>query len=137
MDTKFPIKLEIPIAWGDMDAFAHVNNTNYFRFFESARIAYFQATGLAQSRESKAGPILASTRCDFLVPLTFPDTIVAETGVTRLGNSSFTMAYRIFSQAQQKEAARGEGVIVYYDYESGRSEPLPERLRQAIEKLES
>ncbi len=136
MQTNFPVQVEIPIAWGDMDAFAHVNNTQFFKFFETARIAYFQAIGLGQSREGKCGPILASTRCDFLLPVTFPDTVVAYAGVTRLGGKSFTMAYRVTSQKLQADVASGEGVIVYYNYASSQSEPLPDELRQKVEQLE-
>lgn len=133
--TCFPVQLEIPVAWGEMDAFGHVNNTVYFRYFESARIEYFRRLGLKQSNDG-TGPILASTRCDFLYPLTHPDTVVAETGITRVGRSSFIMAYRVRSLTLDRDVARGEGVIVYYHYGQGRSEPLPEDLRQAIAALE-
>lgn len=134
MQTSFPVSLEIPVAWGDMDAFGHVNNTVYFRYFESARIAYFEQLDLAHNRG--AGPILASTRCDFKLPLTYPDTVVASTGITRVGTSSFTMAYRVLSRRHDAEAASGEGVVVYYDYEAGASRPLPAALREAIGRLE-
>src|SRR4051812_27249954 len=56
------VTVEIPVAWGDMDAFGHVNNTVYFRWFESARIAYFEKIGLNERmKRDKKGPILART----------------------------------------------------------------------------
>src|SRR5687767_1167703 len=54
------VTVEIPVQWGDMDAFGHVNNTVYFRWFESARIAYFEKIGLNERmRRDRKGPILA------------------------------------------------------------------------------
>jgi acyl-CoA thioester hydrolase len=59
---EFPVQVEIPVAWGDMDAFGHVNNVVYFRYFESARIACFEAVDyMASAAHSGLGPILAAT----------------------------------------------------------------------------
>lgn len=49
------ISIEIPVAWGDMDAFAHVNNTVYLRWFESARIAFFEQVQVSMRSTSTAG----------------------------------------------------------------------------------
>ncbi len=43
--SEFPVVLEIPVAWGDMDAMLHVNNTVYLRWFECARMEYFSRIG--------------------------------------------------------------------------------------------
>ena len=136
---RWPVSVEVPVAWGDMDAFGHVNNTVYFRWFESARIAYFERVGLnARMKAAQVGPILARTSCDFLRPLTFPDTVLAEAGVARLGTTSFVMRYRVRSRAHGlAEAARGEGVVVLFDYARGAKLPLDPPLRQAIEALEA
>src|SRR5712691_11634259 len=92
------VTVEIPVAWGDMDAFGHVNNTIYFKWFESARIAYFEKIGLNERmRRAHRGPILARTSCDFEKPLTFPDTVRASARVVRLGTTSFLMEYRVTS----------------------------------------
>lgn len=130
------VTVEIPVAWADMDAFGHVNNTIYFRWFESARIAYFEAIGLNERmRREKKGPILARTSCDFEKPLTFPDTVRASARVVKLGNTSFVMEYRVTS-AKHGDAAKGEGVVVLVDYEKGGKVPLDDELRARIEALE-
>ena len=70
---EFPVVIEMPVRWGDMDAFNHVNNVVYLRYFESARIAYFERLGFGISiAEQGIGPILASTSCEFKFPLTYP-----------------------------------------------------------------
>ena len=77
----YPVTIEVPVAWGEMDAFQHVNNIVYFRYFESARIAYFDKIGIWEFMEADGvGPILASTRCSFKIPLAFPDTVTVGTG---------------------------------------------------------
>ncbi|MFW9798525.1 MAG: acyl-CoA thioesterase, partial [Candidatus Thorarchaeota archaeon] len=72
----FNFTVEIPIVWGDMDAFKHVNNTKFFRYFETARIKYFEKAGFIESMEKDSiGPILASISAKFIKPLFYPDTI--------------------------------------------------------------
>lgn len=132
-EPYLPVSIEFPIAWGDMDALGHVNNVMYFRYFESARISWFRRVEMPFE---PAGPILATTTCDFLLPLTYPDTIRVETGVTKIGNASFTMAYRLFSTRLGAIAARGSGVCVWYDYAAARSAPLPAELRARMEELQ-
>ena len=138
INTRYPVHCENEVAWGEQDALGHVNNTVYFRYFENARIRHFLEMGMPMPQPGAAaeGPILASTRCDFLRPLTYPDRVRTEVGVSRIGNSSFTHSYRIYSLSQETWVARGESVTVYYDYERGTSAPLPPELRRALLALE-
>ncbi len=74
--SGFPVTIEIPIQWGDQDAFRHVNNTVYIRWFESSRVAYTRKAGLWDFLETdRIGPILASTHCEYRTSLTYPDTV--------------------------------------------------------------
>lgn len=139
IETRYPVWVEQEVAWGEQDKLGHVNNVTYFRYFENARIAHFQALGLDLPAPGQAGcgPILASTHCDFLRPLTYPDHIRTEIGVSKLGNSSFVHSYRIYSEKQQTWVAKGQSVTVYYDYAAQKSAPLPESIRRAILDLEN
>lgn len=130
---RYPVSIDIPVAWGDMDAMQHVNNAVYLRWSETARIAYFERMGfLSSMKDDGIGPILARHTIDYRRPVTYPDRVRVETGVSRIGGSSFTMAYRIWSDALQAEAASGESVIVVFDYRAGKTAPVDERLRAAI-----
>ncbi len=131
----FPVVIPWPVAWGDMDAFQHVNNVTYFRWFESVRIAYFAAIGW--SREIGVGPILARTSCAFRAPLTYPDTIDIAARAVDVGEDRFTMIYRVVSRRLQGIAAEGEGRVVAYDYRVGAKAPLPTEIRAAIGALEA
>ena len=132
----FPITLEIDVAWGEMDAFAHVNNAVYFRYFESARIAFLIAIGLARPDDNNGiGPILASTSCTFKRPLTFPDTIRVGARAADVSDYRFTMEYQVFSNTLNAIAAVGEGVVVAYDYTNSRKAPIPAAVRARINEL--
>ena len=134
--VNYPVSLSIEVAWGDMDAFGHVNNTIFFRYFESTRIAYMRAIDTMSGDDSEFSPVVASARCDFLAPVVFPDTVIGQTRVSRLGNSSFTMEYQLTSTAQAKVVAKGEAVIVNIDRQTGRARPIPPALSQRMEELE-
>lgn len=131
--AEYPVILEIPIAWGDMDAFGHVNNTVYFRLFESARIAYLDRIGF-RGHDTMVGPILASTHCRFRRPLVYPDTVHVGARVTELSDDRFTMDYQIVSGKSGEVAAQGGGVVVAYDYGSGVKAAIPAAVRDAILK---
>ena len=133
----FPVTIEVPVAWGEMDAFGHVNNIVYFRYFESARIAYFERVGFTDEMErSGIGPILASTRCRFRKPLTYPDTIHVGASARNVEDDRFVMVYAIVSQTLGALVADGEGVVVAYDYRAGRKARLPDSVREALAALE-
>ena len=135
---NYPVIIDLPVAWGDMDAFQHVNNTVYFRYFENARIAYFEQAGITIEREHTAiGPILASASCKFKFPLTYPDTVKVGVRVAEMGEDRFTMHFRIVSTRHNRLAAEGDGVIVSYNYRENRKVPLPDAVRAQIEALEN
>jgi acyl-CoA thioester hydrolase len=134
---EYPLIIDIPVAWGDMDAFQHVNNAVYFRYFESARIAYFAKLGFDETmKRDGVGPILAATQCRFRMPLTYPDTVSVGTGISQLGEDRFVMRYAVWSHERQKIAAEGDGTVVSYDYRMNRKTPIPAEVRSRIIELE-
>jgi len=136
--TDYPVTVPFPVHWGEMDAFDHVNNVTYFRYFETARIAYFDAIGYREHMAlHQVGPILAETACRFRRPLSYPDDLIAGARVTEVGDDRFTMEYAVWSTSQQTIAATGHGAIVSYDYAAGRRVPLPDVIRAAIARVEA
>ena len=132
-----PVVIEIPVAWGEMDALRHVNNIVFFRYFESARIAYFERLGWWEFMDQTGiGPILASIQCKFKMPLTYPDTISVGTRVSRIEEDRFVMHYQALSHKSRRIAADGESVTVSYDYRENKKSLLPEELKQHILALE-
>lgn len=131
------VSISIDVAWGEMDAFQHVNNIVYFRYFESVRIAYFEKLGIFEEmKKSGVGPILGSTQCRYKAPLTYPDTLVVATKVDQLEDDRFTMKYYVQSGKSGRVAAEGEGLIVFYDYNNNQKHEIPSGIKEAIKALD-
>ncbi len=133
----FPATVRIPVQWGDMDAYGHVNNTVFFRWFESARIEYLERCGFLDSYESaRVGAILHSTSCRFRRPVLHPDQVLVGGRAIEVAEDRFTMEYRVVSVEQRAVAAEGSGVIVCFDYGEGAKTAIPEEIAERIEALE-
>lgn len=133
----FNVLLEVSIAWGEMDAFEHVNNVVYFRYFESVRMAYFERMKYTEHLEqTRQGPILASTSCRFRRPLSYPDTLTLGAKVTDLQSDRFTMAYALWSHTLSTVAATGVGEVVHYNYETREKCALPSPLASRIRAID-
>ncbi|HET7461072.1 MAG TPA: thioesterase family protein [Longimicrobium sp.] len=134
----YPVIVELPVFWGDMDAFRHVNNIVYFRYFESARIEYLERIGFRQEETNGGiGPILHSTQARFLRPIEWPDSVIVGARTVEVGEDRFRQEYRLVSKASGELAAAGGGVLVSYDYPNARKAPLPPRVVEAIRQLEA
>jgi acyl-CoA thioester hydrolase len=137
MLDDFPIRITLPVLWGDQDAFGHVNNTYCIRWFESARVAYLEQIGVgARVTPQHVGPILAAVTCNYRKQINYPDRVTIGAKITRLGNSSFTMAHAIWSEQQQAVTTDGDCVVVTFDYQAQKSVRVPDELREAIAKIE-
>jgi acyl-CoA thioester hydrolase len=135
--AEFPVVVEWPVAWAEMDYFRHVNHARYFTYFESARIQYLEGIGFCELTEARqTGPILAGTQARYRRPVTYPDTVVVGARATEVGEDRFTHEYRLVSRALGDVAAEGTALLVSYDYAAGRKTPLPDDVRAAIEALE-
>jgi acyl-CoA thioester hydrolase len=134
--AEFAVTVEIPVAWGEMDAYGHVNNIVYFRYFETARMACFERVGLGELMERKRiGPILHSTSCRFRIPLTYPDTVTVGAHIRDIGIDRFSMRYRVVSHDHGRVAADGDGLIVMFDYAAKSKTSVPDELRRRIAEV--
>jgi len=134
----FPVIVDIPVYWGDQDYFQHVNNVAYFRYFEQARIAYFDRIKVWEFLEKTGiAPIMASTRCRFRAPLTYPDVVSAGARISDIGDDRFTMKYSVTSHRLAKIVAEGDVVLVIYYYRNKRKVPVPAELKRNILDLEA
>ena len=135
--AKFPVVIEIPVQWGDMDAYEHLNNTVVFRFFESARIAFLEQCNFIRAyNELKIGAILHSTACRFRRPLYYPDTVRIGARVTQIQSDRIEMEYVVFSTSQDAVAAEGTATVVSFDYGERVKTMLPEMVVAGLAALE-
>jgi len=134
---KYPLVLSQELIWRDMDAFQHINNAVYFRYFEDVRIAFLEKAGVMEHMNgTQTGPILASTSCDFRAPLTYPDTIQIATVIEDIQLKRFKMKYVVYSEGLNRLTAEGEALIVFYDYQRNKSCQIPELVLSSINRLQ-
>ena len=135
--SDYPVVVEMPVQWGDQDLFGHVNNCVYLRWLETARVAYWDNSGMRRLMDRRnLGPILASVKCDYKKQLEYPDTIHVTARVRYIGKTSLHMEHIVTSVAHQDLAAKGLSVLVVFDYQAQRKQEVFDQLRTAIEEFE-
>jgi len=135
LDDYRPVfQMSIPIRWGDMDAFGHVNNTVYFRYMEQVRISWFEAVGIVAGAEQGQGPVIVNASMEFLRQLHYPGDVVGTMSVSKPGRSSFDTGFELRRADDPGTLyARGNARCVWIDYAAGRSVPLPEPLKALLD----
>ena len=133
----FTFVVDLNIEWGDMDALQHVNNIEYFKYFQAARIAYFEKIGSdGVWGEKRISSILASTQCKFIYPLAYPDSISVGVRVDSMADQYFTMKYAVVGHKHQRLAAIGDAKVVMFDYANNKKASIPNEIRKTIIGLE-
>lgn len=133
--SEFRHFLEMPVRWGDMDAFGHVNNVQYLRYLESGRVAYV-AEAMQTRLEANESIILADIQCSFLRQLHYPATIEVATRISRIGTSSLHLNCAIYIKGEQEPVATSKGVMVWFGFSEQRPTPVPAAVREAIMAFE-
>ena len=131
-NKKLVHAMRIPIRWGDMDAMNHVNNTVYFRYFESIRIEWFRSLALYTS-ETRQGPIIVNAFCSFLRQLEYPGDVLARHYVGEMGRSTID-TYCTLERTDQPGVIYAEcgATVVWTDYGQQKSMPIPDPVRAML-----
>ena len=121
--------------WMDNDVYGHVNNVQYYSFFDTVVNGYLISAGVLDPANSAVIGLVVETHCNFFAPLSFPDAFDAGLRIARLGGSSVRYEIGLFAAGADSAAAQGHFVHVYVDRVSRRPVPLPEPLRVALARL--
>lgn len=119
----------IPVRWGDMDFYGHVNNTVYFRFFEQARVEWIEQMDFPVGPTEPTGAVIINASCTFLIPVNYPATVIVKVYGGEPGRSSLMTWYELFVEGDDRLFADGAAKIVWMDNSTNKSAPLPDRLR--------
>ena len=125
----------ITTRWRDGDAYGHVNNVEYYAFFDTAINTWLVREGGLDPAASAVIGVCATSQCTFHRSLTFPDEVRCGVRVTRLGSTSATYALALFDDSSAEPAATGSFVHVFVDRAERRPAEIPERLRIALQRL--
>lgn len=129
---QYPVIYSQTVAWGDMDVFGHVNNAMYYRYIESARLAYL---GKLNIFDEDILTVVASNQCRYLKPVVYPDQLKVAARIDEIRNSAVRMHYLLWSEQQQSIVATSEAVIVCLNKNMQKTE-IPEHIREKIKSLE-
>lgn len=129
-----PVVYHQTVAWGDMDAFGHVNNVMYYRYIESARIEYLSHI---EAFNHGLVSVISASSCRYLRPVFYPDSLKVGVRVVEIRNSGFRMAYVLHSNQQSQVVATGEAIVVMVDAKTFEKAAMPLELKQRIAALEA
>ena len=137
MSESLPIRVQFPIHWGELDVLGHVNHARFAVWLESARMKLFEEVGLVWAGKPTHGPILARLEVDYIAPVHFPANIEVGVGVNRIGNTSFVLDYEVYATENESRfiAAKSKSVIVIYNYQTAKSDVIPDQIREALSNL--
>lgn len=119
---------EIPLRFADMDADHHINNAEFYRYMEEARMRWLHTLGLPMVPPEPI-PVLAASACSFRAPLMYPGMVRVEIYLGRMGTSSLRTHYLTRNGAGDV-AAEGYAVSVWFDPKTQRSCALPQAIRE-------
>jgi len=127
--------LPLPTRWKDNDIYGHVNNVEYYSYFDTVINTYLILEGGLDIHAGGVIGVCAESHCKFLGELVFPETIDAGLRVEHLGNSSVRYGIGLFRPGSDAPSAEGWFVHVFVDRAARRPTPLPAPMRAALEKL--
>jgi acyl-CoA thioester hydrolase len=131
----YPHRLTIPTRWGDNDVYGHVNNVQYYAFFDTVINAWLIAEGGLDIHDGEVIGVCAESHCEFHAPLAFPEPVEAALRVGHLGRTSVRYEIALYGPGAAEPAATGWFVHVFVDRAGRRPVDIPERLRAALERL--
>jgi acyl-CoA thioester hydrolase len=134
--NDFSTKLELRIDWSEIDLFEHVNNVAISKYIQAARVNYLEIIGLMQLQsETKIGPILASTNCQFRKPLFYPGQVTIYSKVDLIKNTSFIIKHVIYNE-KNEICVEAQDIIVFFDFNNNTKLIIPNDIREKIGILE-
>ena len=131
-DSNAPLFVaSIGVRWRDLDAFNHVNNSNYLTYLEEARLQWLSHVP-GPWFDEHAMPVMAASQVNYRRPIAWPAQLQVQLFCERMGNSSMTLAHRVIdAEHSDRLYCDGHVVMVWMDPVSGKPVPLPEAIRLA------
>ena len=127
---------DITTRWKDNDVYGHVNNVEYYSYFDTVINTWLIREGGLDIHAGDTIGLCAESHCKFLGPLAFPEVVQAGLRVVHLGRSSVRYEIGLFRQDDEQPSAEGWFVHVFVNRQSRRSQEIPKGLRAALERLQ-
>lgn len=130
--AQYAVLVRIMTRWNDYDLLGHVNNVEYYRYYETAILTLLQETGLDWLHDP-VFPLAAENGCQFLRPVSAGGSIEVGVRIAHLGNSSVKYEVAVFVPDEPASFATGFFVHVFIERKTGRPTSIPEFVRAHFE----
>ena len=134
--AAYPHFQRISTRWKDNDVYGHVNNVEYYSYFDTVINSYLIRSGGLDIHAGASIGLCAESHCRFLDALAFPDAVDAGLRVAKLGNSSVRYEIGLFREGTEAPAAEGWFVHVFVDRATRKPAPIPAQLRAVLARLQ-
>ncbi len=125
----------ITTRWMDNDLYGHINNVQYYSYFDTAVNRYLIEAGALDIHHGATIGLVVETHCNFFDSAAFPNDIEAGIRVARLGRSSVRYEVGLFVEGCEKAVAQGHFIHVYVDRQSRKAVQVPDKLRAVLAVL--
>ena len=133
--NDYPHYLAIPTRWKDNDVYGHVNNIDYYSFFDTVINHYLIRQGGLDIHRGAVIGYAAESHCKYLKSIAYPETVDAGLRVAKLGNSSVRYEVGLFREGDAEPAAEGWFVHVFVDRATQKSQAIPDPIRAALSRI--
>ncbi len=133
--AAYPHHLAIPTRWNDNDVYGHVNNVEYYAFFDTVINTWLIREGGLDIHAGAVIGLCAESHCAFRAALAFPETVSAGLRVAHLGRSSVRYELGLFAGDSEDPAAEGWFIHVFVDRDGRSAAGIPDGVRAALERL--
>ena len=134
-EYKYRHSMPAQLRFSDVDRFGHVNNSVYFSLFDMCKTRYFHDV-VGTDIFDRMAPVIVHIEANFIAPVFFPDEIVIETAITKLGSKSFTLMQRALNKRTSEVKCICETVMVMMDTATNSSVLLADDFRSAVTAYE-
>ena len=127
--------ITITTRWLDNDVYGHINNVQYYSYFDTAVNRFLIDEGVLDIHEGDVIGLVVETHCNFYASAAFPEDIEAGIRVAHLGRSSVRYEIGLFIRDSETAIAQGHFVHVYVDRKSQKPVNIPDDLRSVLSAL--
>ena len=133
--SDYAIFYALESRWADNDIYGHINNVAYYAYFDSVVNRFLiEEGGLRPGIDTVVGYVVNSN-ADYFSPASYPAMLTLGLKVLRLGEKSVRWEVGVFASDGEQSCVTGTFTHAFVDRESGRSAPVPDGIRRAIESL--
>ncbi len=133
--ADYPHFTPLATRWSDNDVYGHVNNVQYYGYFDTVINSYLVHAGSLDFVNGPLIGVVAESHCKYIAEVSFPEALDVGLRVEHVGRSSVRYGVGLFRAGAPQAAAEGWFVHVFIDRNTRRPKPLTPELRDAVEQI--